>query len=424
MLQKVKDMNNDSRSKLEPVPGDDYPKSDSENTIPLKIGLAKLRLLWRILLLAFGFLLLTLLTLSHLPQISQAQTGSLELTKTLNNSSPVVKVGDIISFTITLTNNASFTLTHVTLVDDYNQNVLGFVGAVPLNDLHDPATGLITWTNVASPPIALGQTLTFTLFFTAEHPQTLVVNFAKAQDITGTKNALSDTQAVDQVDETTVGGAPISKFLSPSSGPPQTGFPVTFTHIITNDGAAFITFLPLTDTYDPAFLQFNFAIPTPTITSPPGLLVWADLTTYFGNITPFQSIVITTVFTATAQGGTTINQASIEGARDEFNNDLTAAQDQVPITIVGDTPTPTPTVDSDDEDDNTPAPTPTSVVIVSVDATPTAVGITEQSVLSDTNAPRYLPETGNRSSDHGIAPFFCLTLLVGGWFLAVKKFRG
>ena len=74
-------------------------------------------------------------------------------------------------------------------------------------------------------------------------------------------------------------------------------------HILTNDGAAFITFLPLTDTYDPAFLQFHFAVPTPTITSPPGLLVWADLTTYFGNITPFQTIVMTTVFTATAQVG-------------------------------------------------------------------------------------------------------------------------
>jgi len=418
-------MNDDSRPKLEPVPSDDYSRLDSETTAPLKLRLLKLRLLLRILLIAFGFLSLTLFTLLHIQQISRAQTGSLALTKTLNNTSPVVRVGDIISFTIALTNNANFTLTNVTLVDDYNQGVLGFAGAVPPNDLHDPATGQITWTNVASPPMAQGQTLTFTLFFTAEHPQTVVVNFAKAQDITGTQNALSDTQAVDQIDQTIGGASPISKFLSPPGSIPQAGFPVTFTHIITNDGAAFITFLPLTDTYDPAFLQFNFAVPTPTITSPPGLLVWADLTTHFGNITPSYTIVMTTVFTATAQVGNTVNQASIEGALDEFNNDLTANQDQVPITIVGDTPTPTPRADSDDDDDDTPAPTPTPADIVLVDATPTAVDITEQNALSDSNTPRYLPETGQRPSDQVPVSFFCLALLVGGWFLfGVKKFRG
>ena len=398
------------------------PQTKSESAPFFKLRLLKLHLLLRLVFVAVGFLLLTLFTLLYIQQVSRAQSTSLELTKSLNNPSPVVRVGELISFTIALTNNANFTLTNVTLVDDYNQSVLGFAGAVPPNDLHDPTTGLITWTNVASPPIPQGEALTFTLFFTAEHPQTTVVNFAKAQDITGTMNALSDTQAVDQIDRTIGGSSPISKFLSMPGSIPQAGFPVTFTHIITNDGAAFITFLPLTDTYDPAFLEFNFAIPTPTITSPPGILAWADLTTHFGNITPFNTIVMTTVFTATSQGGTTVNQASIEGALDEFSNDLTANQDQVPITIIGDTPTPAPTVESDDDDDDD-APTPTPASVVLVEATPTAVDITQQNTLSDSNAPRYLPETGKGPRDQTFIPLYCLALLAGGWILfGMKRF--
>lgn len=351
--------------------------------------------LWRLLRavgLALSFLCLTIFALLHLQPISQAQGGGVTLTKTLNNSSAVVRVGQVVSFTVALTNNASFTLTNVTLLDQYNQNVLAFAGANPPPNLHNPATGTIAWTNVAAPPIAPGQTLTFTLFFTAEHPQTTVVNFARAQDITGTGSAISDTQASDQIDEAVGGSAPLFKQISPPGSTLKTGDPVTFTQIITNEGAALITFLPLTDTYDPAFLQFNFAIPTPSITSPPGLLVWTDLTTHFGSIGPMQTVVVTTVFTATGQGGSTSNQASIQGARDEYNNDLAAGQALVPITIIGDTPAPAPTDNSgpdDDKEEETLAPTATPTVQATVSAT-----LTGQSVISESNAPRFLPETG------------------------------
>jgi len=175
----------------------------------------------RVLLVALGLLSLTLFTLLHIQQVSRAQSGPLVLVKKLNNASPVVRVGQVVSFTIALTNNASFTLTNVTLVDDYNQTVLGFAGATPPQDLHDPSTGVLTWSNVAAPPIGVGQTLSFTVFFTAEHPQTTVVNFARAQDITGTASAISDTQATDQIDEAVGGAAPVFKSLSPPGSTPR-----------------------------------------------------------------------------------------------------------------------------------------------------------------------------------------------------------
>src|SRR5690606_8709332 len=128
--------------------------------------------------------------------------------------------------------------------------------------------------------------------------------------------AISQTAETSRTQEAVGGAAPVVKALFPANAAPQAGLPVTFTHLITNDGAAVMTRLPLTDTYDPAFWQFISAIPTPTIISPPGLLVWPDLTDNFGDIPPFGTVVVTTVFTATTEVLTTVNRASTEGARD------------------------------------------------------------------------------------------------------------
>jgi hypothetical protein len=126
------------------------------------------------------------------------------------------------------------------------------------------------------------------LVFTAEHPRTDVVNAVRAQDMMYGSEEISYTAEASRTNNAIGGNAPVVKFLAPGATP-QAGLPVTFTHIITNDGMAIMERLPLTDTYDPTYLQFLFAIPTPTITSPPGLLVWDDLTTHFGDLDPLES---------------------------------------------------------------------------------------------------------------------------------------
>jgi uncharacterized repeat protein (TIGR01451 family) len=361
--------------------------------------------LGRVLAIAAVLLGITLFSLLHIQQASQAQ--DVMLTKRLNKSSPVVRVGELISFTITLHNNANFTLTNVTMIDNYAAEVMAFAGALPvLPDVHTPTVGGLQWNNVAVPPIPVGQTITFTVFFTVEHPETNpVVNVVRAQDIRGSQDAISDTEAIDQIDEATGGNAPVVKFISPPDSTPQVGQPVTFTQVITNDGLAILTFLPLTDTYDPNFLEFNFAVPPPTISSP-GQLVWTDLTDVFGDLAPLQTVVVTTVFTATAQAGNTINQASTEGARDEFDNDLAGGQASAGITIIGSAPTPTPRNDDDDDDnDNEILATPSTVVTVTpetviVTVTPdisvtVETAMSGQDVLTGAQGPRYLPETGS-----------------------------
>lgn len=382
----------------------------------------KLKILSRILFIAFGLLFLMMLSLWQIQYISHAQSG-ITLTKVLNRSGNVVRVGERLNFIITLTNNSGFTLTNVNLIDTYDTSIMAFAEANPGADLVNSSTGIISWTNVAATPIPDGQSIIVTVVFTAEHPRTDVVNAVRAQDIRHGAEEITYTVETSRTNEAIGGNAPVVKFLAPGATP-EAGLPVTFTHIITNDGAALMTHLPLTDTYDPTYLEFLFAVPPPNITSPPGLLVWNDLTDYFGDIQADTAVVITTVFSATTQVLNTTNHASTAGARDQYDNNLTAGAAQVPITIIGEMPTPTPEEDSDNDNDNdneddtsAPAPTATAAVVTS---TPAAVitstpGLT---VTTDTTAgPKYLPETGQFPPTQVFALLAGLILIVTGWYL-------
>jgi hypothetical protein len=315
-------------------------------------------------------------------------------------------------------------LTGVTLVDQYDTSVLAFSRAVLPEDAYDPTLGLITWTNVATlpfaPSIPPGQVVSVTVVFTAEHPKPAVVNYARAQDLIHEAGLLSYTAETSETQESQGGAAPVFKALWPTTSTVVAGLPVTFSQVITNDGAAFLTYLPLTDTYDPQVLQFFSAVPTPTVVTPPGLLVWDNLAdpAYFGPITPFQTIVVTTVFTALTDILTTVNEASTEGAQDQYNNDVAGGAAQVPIIILPaptDTPTTEPTPlptdtpaatstsvptttpnrdDDDDDDDNdqpTPIPaatwTPAAVVFSSPLSAPMGTPVPFPSVLPETGQP-------------------------------------
>ncbi len=370
---------------------------------------------------AFILLAFTLLSLLYVQQVSLAQGGDIEMVKTLNRSGNVVRVGEVLTFTIALTNHSIFTLTSVTVVDNYDNTTLAFAGATPTQSDHNTGTAVITWDNVAVPSILPGHGVVITVAFVAEHPKTTVVNAARAQDVIHSGGELTQTAETSRTQEAVGGAAPVVKSVSPPGSTPVAGLPVTFTHIITNDGAAVMTRLPLTDTYDPAFLEFNFAIPTPSITSPPGLLVWPDLTTYFGPIPADTAVVVTTVFTALTRVVNTVNQASTEGALDIFNNDLTAGSAQVPITIIDNAPTPTPDTtdeEDDDDEDEAPAPTPTATLPTVPVATPTAAAVAQQFI------PRFLPETGQLQPAGWLLLLIGFGVLTAGWFLLSMKKSG
>lgn len=410
----------------------------------------KPKLLVRVLMAACGLLLAMALSLHYVQQISQAQ-GPVGMTKVLNKSDNVVRVGEVLTFTIALTNTSNFTLTKVTLVDDYDESTLQLAGAAFPWDSHESGTGTIIWTNVATPPIFAspgmppGASINFTVVFTAVSPKAAVVNAVRAQDLESESALLTETVETSRTQEAIGNRLPLFKGIDPPGSVPQVGAPVTFTHVVTNDGAAALIRLPLTDTYDATFLEFQFAIPTPTfvmINPPVGILIWDNLVDFFGPISPFATVVVTTVFTATGQVVDTVNEARVEGALDEFRNDLGAWATQVPIVIIElptSTPTPTPVPKSDNDNDNdnsndnedeedrsgsvpdtpTPAPTPIGPVIT---ATPVATStMTGPSPFAGPGAPRYLPETGYFHTSTLLVLIPGLALLLLGWYL--RKLR-
>ncbi len=396
--------------------------------------MTKLAYLTSSVMVAGVLLMATLFTLLTLAPPTLAQ-NAITITKQLNRTSNVVQVGEVLSFTIAVTNNSVFSLTSVTLVDTYDQSVMAFARAIPPPNSLNTVTGVITWDNVVAPSLPLGQGITVTVIFTVEHPKPATVNFVRGQDIISGGTSLSQTAENSKTNEAIGGAAPVLKVMYPQTATPQIGLPITFAHIITNDGLAIMTVLPLTDVYNATYLDFNYAIPTPTVISPPGTLVWTDLTTYFGDLAPFQSVVVTTVFTATTQVISTVNSAGTGGARDIFNNDLTAGLAQVPIIIIAAPITDTNDSDDSDDSDNSngsddddddddgevaPAlPTATATTIVAAGAaTATVTLIDNQTVITDENIPRYLPETGYQATGgyQGLVVMLLLLLLVGYLF--------
>lgn len=361
-------------------------------------------------------------------RVSLAQTpGDVVITKRLNSANNVVRVGDRLDFTITVTNQSAFTLTQIRLIDTFDSTILQFVEAIP--PASSQATGSVIWDNIAvlnSPAGMLpNDTLTFTLSFIATRPETAVVNRVEGRDVIregGGAGAGAEDQ--DQADDVARARTILVKRAVPPQGGPQAGLPITFTHLITNDSGAFLVQLPLTDTYDPAFLTFKSALPPPDVITP-GQLIWTNLVAYFGPITPDSRVVITTVFTASTEVLTTVNRAETGRVVDEFGNDATGDVAEVPITIIGDAPTPTVTPvivyvdDDDDGEDVAVAPTPTPLPAV---APATGPGVSETSITTteqiETTTARYLPETGYYPARSPIFPVVIIVvLLAGSWLL-------
>jgi uncharacterized repeat protein (TIGR01451 family) len=307
--------------------------------------------------LALAAVALAALSLILSAQSAHAQgSGDIYVHKQLGRASPVVHVGEYLTFTILIRNDAPFTITTLPLSDTYNNAVLAFVDAVPGYTTLDEGAGRIDWDDLtgAFGPLGPGQQITVVVGFIAEHPAPAVVNRAEVHDALYASGVLSGTTSTVTDTESVGGSSPVDKRLAPG-GTAQTGLRLTFNVVITNDSYTTMTVAPLVDRYDPALLAFNYAVPPPDqIDSLGGVLTWTDLTNWAGDVPPFGIISVTTVFTAlTAIDNTPANRASVEGASDWYGNDLAGGSDEVPITIIeGPTATPSPTP--------TPAPVPTA----------------------------------------------------------------
>ncbi|NTV64600.1 MAG: hypothetical protein HGA65_13855, partial [Oscillochloris sp.] len=275
--------------------------------------------------------------------------------------------GQILEFTIRITNTGSVQIASIDLEDRFVGSIVEPVGYGSHAELGDPPLSdtaytynasinpeLITWSLLGDGVLLdPGESLAVIVRLRAVHPteDLQVVNraeIARALDIE--ENEVGAGNA--SVPALSTGATlPMTKSANPASSV-SAGMPITYTILITNDGLIDIVSLPLHDIFDPNALRFASANPKPDqANQASGELTWNDLLATTGRsvLAPGETIRVLTVYTATRDIAETVNRAEVVGAQDSYGNDVQPRQAQAPIRIVGPSsdavivPTATPT---------------------------------------------------------------------------------
>ena len=114
-------------------------------------------------------------------------------------------------------------------------------------------------------------------------------------------------------------GYRLTKVLN-TKDPVAPGTPISFTISIENNSPGWITTLPLSDIFQPSYLDYRVASPAPDAVGPTGLLTWSDLTTSFGiDLAPGATFTVIVEFvalkdTTTLPNSSTLNTAEVKDA--------------------------------------------------------------------------------------------------------------
>ncbi len=251
-----------------------------------------------------------------------------------------VKVGDVLTYTIRITNTGNTVLNTVPLTDTYTTDYMDFVSAVPVPDKVDEAAGFAHWADLTLSlgNIQPGESLTVTTVMKASAvtPKGIAANNrATVANVSDEFDQIPPDDVVEGVAEIVI--APYLILTKSWIGPAmvEVGQEITYSIRITNAGETIIVTLPLSDSYDSQVL--NFVRSQPGVTRiRPGLIEWADLTTQFNDLVPNASIEVLTVFTASQAISNTVNLALVVNAVDEEGN-LINAEDSASVTVASPT---------------------------------------------------------------------------------------
>ena len=271
-------------------------------------------------------------TLEPVLGVTKAVVGDTELQR-----------GQEASYTITVTNSGDAPA-HSLVVTDTLPAGLSYV---PGSAVFTESLSGSTW---AAEPVVAGQLAIWSLPVTTITPgESLTLVFRAVVDggsATGTKN---NGVAVDGRDGGGGLRGPVSADVDLLVTDPsvavvkqladgqdthiQVGGSVVFDIGITNDGTTDIDVLPLTDIYDPTYLEFVDATPSPD-SEAAGSLGWDDLTGA-GSLAVGETTTVTVEFTAIAhpEAGSTNDTATVAGAIDEHGDPTAVARDTASIAI-------------------------------------------------------------------------------------------
>jgi hypothetical protein len=212
-------------------------------------------------------------------------------------------------------------------------------GGLSCGELPPPGSGVVTWDLGDRLSPALGAqresgTLTLTVRVEGRPPGGVFTNTVFIDDQT-------PRPGDEDEEETTVVDADyvLSKRRITRS-PVNIGEEVAYHIVITNTGTLSITRLPLQDVYDPVYLEYTDADPSPD-TVMPGALGWNDLTEYLptsgfslppGDTTQVLVRFVALTSTQALSPPVTVNTAVSEGAETEFGV-LPRREDQAEVGI-------------------------------------------------------------------------------------------
>ncbi|MCB0114172.1 MAG: DUF11 domain-containing protein, partial [Caldilineaceae bacterium] len=262
---------------------------------------------------------------------------SLVVSKQLS-SSPQVKIGDLLTYTIRITNTGRTIITRLPLTDSYSVDYLKYVSAVPAADTVDVNNGVARWDDLTTffGDLLPGEAFTVT---------TVMMALGATPDGVQASNRATVIAVEDEFDQPGGSGedgfdivvAPNLILTKSRLGPAQVevGEEITYSIRITNVGNTVIVTLPLSDSYDSQVLNYVRSQPAED-RARPGLVEWFDLTTTFNDLQPNASIEVLTVFTASQAVSNTVNLAQVIDAIDDLGNNV-STEDSDTVTVA--TPT-------------------------------------------------------------------------------------
>lgn len=255
-----------------------------------------------------------------------AQVADLSMTKTVDITNPTV--GDIIEFTITLTNDGPDAATGVVVVD------LLPIGFAYINDI--PSVGVYNftsgmWTLIDPVPSGSSETLTIQASVNAptgtpgEYINVTQVTMSDQTDPDSEPNNDDGDQSED--DEAAVEVIPViptsdlSLTKTASDNTPTVGDVITFTLQIDNDGPDTATGVAVEDMLPTGFGNVSNITPPGSFLA--GVISWTDLTVTTSGLTLTYDV---TVLPPTGASGEYVNVAQIT-ASDTFDPDSTPGND-------------------------------------------------------------------------------------------------
>ncbi len=244
------------------------------------------------------------------PKVPLLQDGTPVLTVTKRADPDPVNAGDVLTYTITVTNGGSAGATGITISDTLDVDV-SFARASGDGTHH---TGVVTW-DVEG--IAAGQAITRSLWVTVNQVAsgTILSNTAQVTSTEGVTDSDTITTTV-----TTAADLAVAKF--DRDDPVTTGALVIYTVIVTNNGPSNATGVVLTDTL-PASMSFRWSTPgAPTCTNTANIV-----TCNLGSIASGNSKSVT-IRASAELPGVFINRAEVAANEpDPDITDNTAAED-------------------------------------------------------------------------------------------------